>query len=242
MTSPLEIFFFNFGIRSNSYIMRLTQRKRKLAPRARILVSNVSLCLASSKVQNWIVQRIILDQFYTAIFHVFRVLKLKRSCVLESISTRIRTRRFLTRLHQKQENDESLSRWLACRFVCARANTRDLYLSGGATRRWWPRTRRWQGFLYYITWKRYEANVWWEKEREGRSFLLPRFEWSLASKVLEPPLWAKRLCLKQSFSTPRRPSSVIFFLSFSHSLIMIASQLVRSFAVPGITRRNDRSK
>lgn len=114
MTSPLEIFFFNFGIRSNSYIMRLTQRKRKLAPRARILVSNVSLCLASSKVQNWIVQRIILDQFYTAIFHVFRVLKLKRSRVLESISTRIRTRRFLTRLHEKQENDESLSRWLAC--------------------------------------------------------------------------------------------------------------------------------
>lgn len=46
VTSPLEIFFFNFGIRSNSYIMCLTQRKRKLAPCACILGSKRSIFIS----------------------------------------------------------------------------------------------------------------------------------------------------------------------------------------------------
>ena len=107
------------------------------------------------------------------------------------------------------------------------------------SRRWWPRTRRWQGFLHYITWKRYEASVCWKKEREERCFPLPRFEWSLASKVLESPLRAKRLCVFLSVSwtisfTLRGPSSLIlslflsFFLSFTHLLWSLLKWLVRS--------------
>lgn len=59
-----------------------------------------------------------------------------------------------------------------------RARARDLYLSRGETRRWWPRTRRWQGSRL----RNIEDAKQTEKERER---LPARLEWSLASEVLE---------------------------------------------------------